>query len=820
VTVAAERGRAQSGSGREARGREEQGAGAGKTRRPRVILPGLLPADPSLERYRVHPGAVTAVELGAGDQLTVIDAEGRQAGELTVLARGSEDYAALGATADTAATVLQTLATRTPAVLTGRDDRAVAGQVTGAEVTAALASRGLDPAAARAVALFGEWSPAGQAAVFVAQRPVTAVVAAPGGLMPVDAGNPPSDLVIEVRRASPRRARQAELPPPLADPLLDLRVEVATARSYEVKAGQYIQVIDVEGRQCSDFLAFCARQLAGGTERGLDATTTRNLTGSAYPQPGLFGKFYDQDMRPLVEVVRDTVGRHDTFALACNAKYYEDMGYPGHANCTDNFNGQLTGYGIEPRKGWPALNFFYNTAFSEANQLVFDEPWSRPGDYVLLRAVTDLVCASSACPDDIDPANAWNPTDIHVRVYPAQRRFSMAIAHRVTPDSEPVLTKETAFGPRWSQLTRQLTEYRGYWLPTSFDGHGAIEEYWACRESAVVMDLSPLRKFEVVGPDAEALLQAAVTRNIRKLATGQVVYTAMCNETGGMLDDATVFRLGPDRFRFVGGDEYDGRWLRELAGRLGLDQVWVKHSTDHLHNIAVQGPKSRDLLGELVWTPATQPAFGALGWFRFAIGRLGGPEGLPLVISRTGYSGELGYELWCHPQDALALWDLVAEAGKPYGLTPLGLDALDILRIEAGLIFAGYEFGDQVDPFEAGIGFTVPLKTKEEDFVGRAALERRKAAPQRTLVGLELEGNEAAGHGDCVHVGRSQVGVITSGTRSPILRKNIALCRMAVEYAEIGTAVDVGKLDGHRKRIPATVVRFPFYDPDKTRPRS
>jgi aminomethyltransferase len=287
-----------------------------------------------------------------------------------------------------------------------------------------------------------------------------------------------------------------------------------------------------------------------------------------------------------------------------------------------------------------------------------------------------------------------------------------------------------------------------------------------------------------------------------------------------MLDDATVFRLGADRFRFVGGDEHDGVWLRQLAGELGLDQVWVKHSTDQLHNIAVQGPKSRDLLRELIWTPPSQPQFGDLGWFRFAIARIGGPHGLPLLVSRTGYSGELGYELWCHPSDAGALWDAVWEAGVPHQLTPLGLDALDMLRIEAGLVFAGYEFDDQVDPYEAGVGFTVPLKTKEDDFVGRDALLRRKAAPQRTLVGLELDGNETAGHGDCVHVGRSQVGVITSGTRSPVLRKNIALCRMAVEYAELGTEVDVGKLDGHRKRIPAQVVRFPFYDPDKTKPRS
>ena len=695
---------------------------------------------------------------------------------------------------------------------------------TGEAVASALGARGLDPADARAVSLFGEWSPAGSRVTFAAEQPVTCVVAALAGLMAVDEHNPPSDLLIELRRAAGADGkllpRAADLPPPLAAPLLDVRVGKATALAYEVKAGQYIQVIDVEGRQCSDFLAFNARRLADGTERGLDATTTRNLTGNAYPQPGLFGKFFDQDMRPLVEVVRDTVGRHDTFALACNAKYYEDMGYFGHVNCTDNFNGQLRSYGIAERRGWPALNFFYNTFFNEANQLFFDEPWSQPGDYVLLRAMTDLVCASSACPDDIDPANAWNPTDIHVRVYPAERSFSMAVAHRVTPDSEPKLTRETSFQPRWSQLTRQQTEYRGYWLPTSFDGHGAIEEYWACREAAAVMDLSPLRKFEVVGHDAESLLQAAVTRNVRKLAVGQVVYTAMCNDTGGMLDDATIFRLGQDRFRFVGGEEYDGTWLRSLAERLSLDQVWIKHSTDQLHNIAVQGPKSRDLLRELAWTPPTQPAFADLGWFRFAIGRLGAPDGPPMIVSRTGYTGELGYELWCHPQDAPALWDAVWEAGKPHGLVPLGLDALDMLRIEAGLIFAGYEFSDQTDPFEAGIAFCVPLKSKEDDFVGRQSLERRKAAPQRTLVGLELAGNEAAGHGDCVHVGRSQVGVITSGTRSPILRKNIALCRIAVEYSELGTEVDVGKLDGHRKRIPAVVVRFPFYDPDKTRPRS
>jgi len=286
-----------------------------------------------------------------------------------------------------------------------------------------------------------------------------------------------------------------------------------------------------------------------------------------------------------------------------------------------------------------------------------------------------------------------------------------------------------------------------------------------------------------------------------------------------MIDDAdaTVFRLGQDNFRFVGGDEYDGIWMRQLADRLGL-KVWIKPSTDQLHNIAVQGPLSREALAEFVWTPPAQPSLSELKWFRFLVGRIGSYDGVPIVVSRTGYTGELGYEIWCHPSDAEAVWDAVWKAGEPRGMLPLGLEALDILRIESGLIFAGYEFDDQVDPFEAGIGFAVVLDG--EDFIGREALLERHDHPQRVLSGLELEGNEVASHGDEVWVDRRRVGVITSGTRSPLLGRSIALCRMAVQYAELGTAVEVGKLDGLQKRLPATVVRFPFYDPEKKRPRS
>jgi aminomethyltransferase len=142
------------------------------------------------------------------------------------------------------------------------------------------------------------------------------------------------------------------------------------------------------------------------------------------------------------------------------------------------------------------------------------------------------------------------------------------------------------------------------------------------------------------------------------------------------------------------------------------------------------------------------------------------------------------------------------------------------VRIEAGLVFAGYEFCDQTDPFEAGIGFTVPLTSKNEDFVGREALVRRQAHPQKKLVGLDMDGDEPVGHGDCVHIGRAQVGVITSATRSPILNKTIALARIDVAHCELGTEVEIGKLDGHQKRLPARIVRFPHYDPEKARVRS
>ena len=537
--------------------------------------------------------------------------------------------------------------------------------------------------------------------------------------------------------------------------------------------------------------------------------------GNSFASPGLHSRYFDATLRPLVEVVRDTVGRHDTFLLACSSKYYDDLGYPGHDNCTDNFNRELAPHGVTPRKGWPAINFFYNTVVGHDERIGMDEPWSRPGDYVLLRALTDLVCASSSCADDVDAANGWNPTDIHVRVYDGAADLSPGSAHRMTADATPRLTRRSGFHGRMAALTRNFVDYRGFWLPTCFTGEGPLAEYWACRERAVVMDLSALRKFEIIGPDAEALLQMAVTRDVTKLAVGQIVYTAMCYETGGMIDDGTIFRLGAQNFRWVCGDDYCGVWLRELAARFGL-KVWVKSSTDQLHNLSLQGPLARKILAPLVTTPRHLATIEELKWFRFTTGKIGD---VPVMVSRTGYTGELGYEIWCHPSGAAALWDALFAAGGPEGMLPFGLDALDIVRIEAGLVFAGYEFSDQIDPFEAGIGFAVPAG-KTASYVGASALAQRRANPQRVLVGLDVEGAETVGHGDPVFDGRMQIGVVTSAARSPILEKTIALARIDTHFSTIGTAVEIGRLDGHQKRIAARVARFPHFDPDKTRVRA
>jgi len=373
------------------------------------------------------------------------------------------------------------------------------------------------------------------------------------------------------------------------------------------------------------------------------------------------------------------------------------------------------------------------------------------------------------------------------------------------------VTEPTGFHRGTEARGARFVEYEGYWLPTAF-GDDILEEYRACRQRVAVIDLSPLRKFDLKGPGAGELVQATVTRDVSKLVDGQIVYTAMCADDGGMLDDGTVFRFGAEWFRWVGYTDDDGPWLQRHAGRLGLD-VTIEAVTERVHNVAVQGPASRDVMRSVIATPAGRPSLDELRWFRFTEGRIGvsGPE---VVVSRTGYSGELGYEIWCDPSDGTEVWDAVWTAGESAGISGLGLEALDPLRIEAGLIFRGYEYQPGVqDPFEAGIGFTV-ASSKSDDYVGKGALSRRRSAPEQRLVGLEIDlGGPPADTDVTLGDDSEVVGELTSACRSEVLEKTIALARVGVAHSGPGTRLSVGDAD-------ATVVAFPFYDPDKTRPRS
>lgn len=201
----------------------------------------------------------------------------------------------------------------------------------------------------------------------------------------------------------------------LGPPREEARVGPADAKAYELAAGEYVQIEDIQGCQVSDFLAF-HRARPGA---GISTAVTRALVDGAFPLPGQH--LHDADGNALLELVEDTVGRHDTFGIACNREYYEALGYPGHVNCTDNFNRELAAFGYAPRRFWEPVNFFFNTKVGEDGRVIEIEPaLSKAGDYVLLRAETDLVVASSACPDDLYPSNGFDPTDVMVRVFPAQ----------------------------------------------------------------------------------------------------------------------------------------------------------------------------------------------------------------------------------------------------------------------------------------------------------------------------------------------------------------------------------------------------------------
>ena len=440
--------------------------------------PGLNALPPGVERYVINGGGLTGIQILPDDEIEIINNEGNQICEISIFNKdGKSDLAILNLKESKDSSEIKK-------ILFKKDE-------TSLQALYQLKKRNLDIEKSKAAIVFDKDCIAGETIKLKSKDKCYCIFAAPGNAMLVHEQNPSTDLTVMVKRAEIKADKEFSIiPDPVYDPSGEIDIKRTTADSYQVKEGDYIQVITPTGRQCSDFVAFDTAKLDKGQENGLDWQTTRTFMGHTFPGPGLFSKFYDVDHEPLIEVVRDTVGIHDTFNLACTSKYYEDAGYFGHANCSDNLNDSLEKYGVQRKRGWHAINLFFNTSAGGQNSVLSDESYARPGDYVIFRALKDLTCATTACPSDIDSCNGWNPTDIFVRTYDKKKEFTKSFGFRMKTDSENKLTRNTGFYERTSKLTRNFVDARGFWLPNDYTKHGVINEYTACREKAVVIDLS------------------------------------------------------------------------------------------------------------------------------------------------------------------------------------------------------------------------------------------------------------------------------------------------------------------------------------------
>ncbi len=392
----------------------------------------------------------------------------------------------------------------------------------------------------------------------------------------------------------------------------------------------------------------------------------------------------------------------------------------------------------------------------------------------------------------------------------------------------------TPFHPRTSVLCESYDwrNWSGYLAAGTYEPTHE-REYYAVRNSAALFDISPLFKYELSGPDALRLVNRIVTRDVSKCEVGQVIYSPWCDEDGKVIDDGTVSRLANDRF-FITSADPNLRWFQDCG--FGLDAEVINVSTD-LAALALQGPHARNILKAVT----SGVDLDDLKYFHLARAKVGN---FPITITRTGYTGDLGYELWVSPRHAGQLWDVLLEKGHGYGITPAGIIALDIVRIEAGLLLIEVDYisahkalieSQKSSPFELGLGWTVALD--KGDFIGRKALLAEKQTGSRwRFVGLDihwpsLEKLFAAVDLPPLVAGRAsraavpiyskrgkQIGQATSQTFSPILKKYIANGTVESRYAVVGSQVEIEvTVEYARQKCAATIVKTPFFDPERKR---
>lgn len=340
-------------------------------------------------------------------------------------------------------------------------------------------------------------------------------------------------------------------------------------------------------------------------------------------------------------------------------------------------------------------------------------------------------------------------------------------------------------------------DFGGWELPVQF--HGIVREHEAVRQQAGLFDVSHMGEFMVIGPNAEAFLQKMTTNDVSRLSTGQAQYTLMCYENGGTVDDLLVYKLSDHRFMLVvnaSNIDKDFKWLKDHI----LQEVDIINVSDETALIALQGPASTAILSKVTSIPLEE-----LTSFHFI--ENADVCGATVILSRTGYTGEDGFEIYCCTDDAKTIWKGLLEAGQSEGLIPAGLGARDTLRFEAKLPLYGQELSETISPLEAGLGFFVKLDKGE--FIGRETLARQKSeGVPRKLVGVELIDRGIPRSHYPVYAGDSRIGEITSGTQSPTSKRNLGLALIDGSYASIDTELTV-EIRG--KRLKAKVVKTPFY---------
>jgi aminomethyltransferase len=366
-------------------------------------------------------------------------------------------------------------------------------------------------------------------------------------------------------------------------------------------------------------------------------------------------------------------------------------------------------------------------------------------------------------------------------------------------ETTPTSLKRTPLFEQHRQLGARLVEFGGWKMPVQYSG--ILEEHAAVRQRAGLFDVSHMGEFRVEGAGALDLLQSWVPNNVARLAINQALYTQICRPDGGTLDDLIIYRLGDERYMVVvnaGTADKDWAWLGEhAAGKAGFTFANESAETGLL---ALQGP-----LAEHILQPLTDTPLGEIGFYHCAPGVV---AGIPALISRTGYTGEDGFELYVAAAETPAMWQALLDAGAPHGLLPAGLGARDTLRLEAGYCLYDHELTEQITPLEAGLGWTVKLD-KGVDFVGREALAREKQEGlRRKLVGIELRDRGVARAGYAIVQGGERIGEVTSGTHSPTLQRPIALGYVPPEHAAPGTEIAI-EIRG--KAVPAAIVPLPFY---------